>query len=41
MPENGVPSLDHHDILSLEEIERIVRIAAKRGSRLSEKASVI
>lgn len=31
MPENGVPSLDHHDILSLEEIERIVRIAAKRG----------
>lgn len=31
MPEEGVPSLSHEDILSYEEILRLVRIAAKTG----------
>ena len=31
MPEEGVRALAHDDILSLEEIERLVRIAADMG----------
>jgi cyclic pyranopterin phosphate synthase len=31
MPEDGVEQMSHTDILSLEEIERVVKVAAKRG----------
>ena len=31
MPEEGVPSLSHEDILSYEEILRLVRVAAETG----------
>jgi cyclic pyranopterin phosphate synthase len=31
MPEDGVEQMSHNDILTLEEIERVVKVAARRG----------
>jgi cyclic pyranopterin phosphate synthase len=31
MPEEGVEQMSHNDILSMEEIERVVKVAARRG----------
>ena len=41
MPESGVESLCHSDILTLEEIVEIVKVAAKNGIKNSFKKPVI
>ncbi len=33
MPEEGIKKIDHHDILSLEEIARLIKIASRLGIR--------
>ena len=42
MPESGVKSLCHSDILSIEEIVEIVKVASKNGiKKISETHAII
>ena len=41
MPEEGVPTLSHGDILSYEEMERVVRIATELANQVTELGNEI